>query len=324
MTDYYKVYDIGEEVEERQNITPDQKVNINNLFRDFMSLPISKQYSLLTYDDTEHELKKLNNSIKTRDNLSSFSKIFADNLYDAETIKERDGTVRRNKNIKHGIFIIKYTDEKVIFLKLEEIQTINPEDFSRSSTYGGEKDYYKIAMMPFQSSETELYVDIIDANPRVAKYWSEGFLQLTPTRDSEINTEDLISLSKSNKFFNILDDIEDLKIKETLDNFLLENTNYSFEIFLDYFNNEHNKDYNFKELYKEEALNTLDESFVLDRKILDKYFNRVFQINPQVKIDINNIIQAVEGGQIDYDQEYGIIIPISPEFNIEEEMPQLL
>ncbi|PTE95172.1 hypothetical protein BUY63_12265, partial [Staphylococcus epidermidis] len=140
--------------------------------------------------------------------LKDISFNFASDLLNAETIEDDEKT-RRNKNIKNGIFIFKVTNNETIFLKLEEISTINREDFSRDTSLGGDKEYFKLAQVFFNSDDADniIKVNIVDAHEQIAKYWSEKFLKLKAINTDEKNTKNLTNAIKSSSFLNEIPEV---------------------------------------------------------------------------------------------------------------------
>lgn len=319
--EFFKIFTIEESIEEWVDISRTQKDNLNNLFNDFFKISISRKYFVDSTNEN-NQLKRLNELDKTEKNLSEICHEFAENLLNEELIQENDGSTRRNYNIKSGVLIIKITTTSILLLKLEEVESIDKQDFSKKNTYGGEKNYYKLALMNF--SDEKLLVDVYDANPRIAKYWSEGFLMLNPLRDEEKNTDDLINLVKSKTLFKENENLNNEDAINSFEKYISENNKFSFDNLTVYINEIFKKDFSIDELFEEGTLDLLDEQFDLHSETVSKFLKRKIIINDQVTLDVKNISRAVNGGRLELSKDNRfIMIKIKNEIDIHKSIPNL-
>lgn len=315
----YLVFDIKDSINERLITDESIKRNIDKLIEKFTEIPLSRMYTL--NDNIDHKLIKLSNSVSNNELFIEKSRLLAKDLLSAESVFD-NGELRRNKNIKSGILIVRKNISGIIIMKLEEITTINPNDFSISSNIGGEKDYYKIAIIPHQNIQNN--IKIIDSNELVSKFWAEKFLEIIPIRDSQKNTEELIDLIKNDNFFNNdLNISNDIKSKIIHD--YLKNRNvFSFDDFCNFTNQIIEKDLEIESIVKYSNCNNIDGNFQLDSRSIDTYLNRTLKLNDYVTIKIKDIYDAKNAGALKFDTKTGgIIIFPSDELNLEDEIPSL-
>lgn len=315
----YLVFDIKESINERLIVDESIKKNIDKLIERFTEIPLSRMYSLDNNDD--HKIKKLSDSVSDNELFVEKSRLLANDLLRAESVFE-NGEQRRNKNIKSGILIVRKNISEIIIMKLEEITTINPDDFSINSNIGGEKDYYKIAIIPHQNIHNN--IRIIDSNELVSKFWTDKFLEVIPVRDSQKNTEELIDLIKNDNFFNNdLNISDDIKSKIIHDYFKNRNV-FSFDDFCNFTNQVIEKDLEIESIVRYSKCNNLDGNFQLDTRSINMYLNRTIKLNDYVTVKIKDIYDAKNAGAIEYDSKTGgIIVFPSDEIELENEIPSL-
>ncbi|EJE12434.1 MAG: hypothetical protein QP807_09645 [Staphylococcus epidermidis] len=320
---FFKIFTIDESVTEWDSVTQTQKNNLNDLFNDFMKDSLNRKYYIDTDKEPEHILSEINTMDKNSKNLNDISNKFARKLLEEELIEDKGKNKRRNKTIKNGILIFKVTKKTLTLMKLEEINTIDKNDFSKKPTYGAEKNYFKIAVMDFQKESTKrLDIDIYDTGTKIAKYWSEGFLSIYPLRDNELNTNDIINSLKENTLFNELPNITEKDLNQSTNDFLSDNREFSFVKLRDHINQRFETDFKNDELFKDDKLNHIDAEFNLEPRIVGKYLQKKIKINDVISLDINNISKATKGGlmKVSNDKRY---LKIRLETNIKEDLPDI-
>lgn len=207
------VYNISDKVEKRTDITDSYIDNINKIFVNLLGdreEGISGQARRYAIDpDLEmHKLLKLKrdyfNSQRTEE-LINFLDSFASDLLQAELVQGRkDGNKRRNKRIAQGTLLIKMLENKIILLKLLELDGIDKETFEIIGELGAVRNYYKAAI--YSGKE----INIVDKNK--SKYWVEKFLNVQPVRDGLADTKVEIDNKKGTNVEDVINFIEDSKI----------------------------------------------------------------------------------------------------------------
>ncbi|MCG1808416.1 hypothetical protein K4R79_09360 [Staphylococcus epidermidis] len=284
---------------------------------------LNRKYYIDTDEEPKHILSEINTMEKNSESLNNISNRFAEKLLEEELVEDKEKNIRRNKTIKNGILIFKVTENTLTLMKLEEINTIDKNDFSKKPTYGAEKNYFKIAVMDFQNRNTKrLDIDIYDTGTKIAKYWSEGFLSIYPLRDSELNTNDIIDSLKENTLFNKLPNITESDLNQSTTDFLSDNREFSFIKLRDHINQHFETDFEKDELFKDDHLNRIDAEFNLEPKVVDKYLKKKIKINDVISLDINNISKATKAGlmKVSIDGRY---LKIRLETNITADLPDI-
>lgn len=314
----YFVFDINDSVKERKINNNDIRKNIDILIDKFTLMPINRYFTLENQEN--HKLSQIKKSVAKKDNFHSEITELANDLLEAESVTDKNGK-RRNKNIKSGILIIRIDSKDIIVMKLEEINTINRVDFSINKNIGGEKDYYKIAIIPL---EEEKDIKIIDSNEFTSKFWTNKFLKLIPVRDSQKNTEEILNIIDEDKLFN--DDIfdnEELKQK-VIHDYLKNRNSFDIHELILYINDYLEDDLSYEEIINQENLSDIDTTFVIYPPAIDAFFKRSIRLNEYVSINIKDIYEAKEAGAIEYDSNTGgIIILPSNDIDILNKIPSL-
>lgn len=321
--EFFNIFTIDESVTEWSSITQTQKDNLNDLFNDFMEDSLNRRYYINIDDEPEHILTEINTMDRKSENLNNISKKFAEKLLEEELVEDKEKNIRRNKTIKNGILIFKVTENTLTLMKLEEINTIDKNDFSKKPTYGAEKNYFKIAVMDFQNDNISLLdIDIYDTGTKIAKYWSEGFLSIHPLRDDELNTTDIINSLEKNTLFNKLPNITESELNQSTNDFISDNSEFSFVKLRDHINQHFKTDFEKNELFKDENLNHIDAEFNLERKIVDKHLKKKIQINDVISLDINNTSKATKAGLMKISDD-GRYLKIRLEKDIKSVLPDI-
>ncbi|MBO1577817.1 hypothetical protein [Staphylococcus epidermidis] len=322
---FFKVFTIDDQIEDWGELTDNQKLNLDRRIEDFLSSQTNKKY-YISKQDENHRLNTLNQLERTNtQSLEGISFNFATDLLNAETIED-DKKIRRNKNIKNGIFIFKVTNNETIFLKLEEISTINRDDFSRDTSLGGDKEYFKLAQVFFNSNDSDdiIKVNIVDAHEQIAKYWSEKFLKLKAINTDEQNTKSLTKAIKSNEFLNEISEVNIDILEKTTNEFLHQQNSFSFSRLTDFLNSKLNLDKSHTEYFQNSVFDKIDDEFQFDLNIIRKHFGRNIKVNNQITLKINDAYEAAEGGMISLNNTNNkVIIELDDRTDFLNKFPEL-
>lgn len=294
------VYNISDKVEKRTDITDEYIENINKIFIKLLGSNeegISGQvrkYTINT-DLMDHKLLKLKKDYfkeEGTEELIDFLDSFASDLLQAELVKD-DSIIRRNKSITQGMLLIKKLATKIIFLKLEEIDSINKKTFEITDAFGAERKYYKAAIYSGQG------INVIDKNN--ADYWVQKFLNIEPVRDNATNTEDLINLIESNKIFNnkILDSQYKEDVIKSARNYIMKGTTFDIEdmshaILQDIDDEDLSQD----EIFNMDEVAKIDSGFTIDSKTLNDNYKCKLQLNDNIILNSKNIVTAIKAQKI--------------------------
>lgn len=305
-----KVYNIDTEVRENE-INEIARDNINNIFSALLGSELEGNEGEKIhyyYDNDDHFLNlfKKNhwNNHNEEDLNESFLEI-AEKLMKSEF--KADGS--RNLRITKGTLFIKYTGDKLLFIKLEEISAIDPISFSIDISYSIDRKYYKALV--FNGDKN--YITVIDKNQRVAKYWSDDFLELRKIRTDIDNTK---SISKLIIYKNLF--TESLK-KEKRDYYLKKITHYinvseSFDLddFMENYQYPSNEDVVDKktDIFDLSKFVDIDSSFTIDRETVQSEFKMNLKISRRITLNIKELHSAIGTGEISLN-ENEIIIKVS-------------
>ncbi|MCP7290516.1 hypothetical protein JKU53_00005, partial [Listeria monocytogenes] len=210
-----KVFDINESVYEEQL----EQIDIENINKVF-----SKIFSPENTDHLKIDCRINDKSIlkKYKENQSVFEMImFAEELRKAEL--KGDGT--RNKQITEGNLFIKKESNRLILLKLENIEVIDKEkNYEMRTSFSTESNYYKGCILGNDLNK----ITIIDKNKSVAKYWREGFLNLSLNRNEYQNSKELIEMLKEDKLFTetLMSQDNFQEIKDQTENYIFSNDSF--------------------------------------------------------------------------------------------------
>ncbi|MEG0327130.1 MAG: hypothetical protein RR565_02735 [Erysipelothrix sp.] len=304
-----KVYYIGDEVVEKQNIG---NVELNNIVKIFESLlgddlnGTNEDRYQYYIDNDDHFLKKFSdNYFQNGVNIGDF--VFADianRLLEAELVD--DGT-RRNKKIKQGILFEYYQDQKLIFLKLEQMESIDQETFEMREGYSIDKKYYK-GMIYTGNPEN---IIVIDKTGKVANYWSESFLGLLRSRDNKANTEEIVKFIKKKQFFREGLDEESYYYRKLI-GFVKNSRGFDYETIFTYLGllSEDDTTDSLKQRYIDDTVvKKLDAQFDFTYEEKSKLFD--VELNPSefMKIRVSDLSEAADRRDI-YIENGNLIIPI--------------
>ncbi|UNV67856.1 hypothetical protein MP387_01780 [Streptococcus oralis] len=294
-----KAYSINEIVEERI-LDEKQESNIQELFK-FL---IGDQRSHLSVKCILPPEKQNNASVlfefknhRSKDNFD-FKK-FADKLLSAET--NEDG--KRNKTIRTGILFIEQIGSRIKLIKLESTNAIDPETFAIRQDLGLDNSYYKICIFNNDFKD----VTIIDKSNTAAKFWYNKFLDLKLCRDSDANTDALITLVKNNLLFSekVINKNNYEEIKELSLEYIFENLSFDKVVLTNKLVQNDLLDTNDEsEIFSKKSLN-LDSEFDISKKIIIKHFKKSLQISDITSIYTDNIIEMKDRQEVEYNRNTG-------------------
>lgn len=315
----YYVFNITDKSVRDETINEKKAKNLEKIILSILGfngngLPGEIQHFKIQNDIELHKIsiyrKKYLGSPQIDSDLEIFVTDLANDLLNAELIKEKDGTRRRNKRITSGILIIKHETNKLTLLKLEETSSIDISTYELKSAFMTDRRYYKAAVITNNS------INVIDKNRKVANYWAHDFLQLQRERDDRENTKYLISQITTDGL--LAKEIADKVLRKTINNLIREKlfTEPRFEPdeWLEEVNNtikgegisfQANED-----LFSKNILDSLDESFVINKKVVKSEFNTIIEVSSGIKIEANNIDIAIEKQDIIFENGYlKILVP---------------
>lgn len=297
-----KVYEINEEVVEEQ-LKPIDKENINKIF-----------LKLFSVDNTDHlkiDCHAKDNSIfqRYKKNQREFNMAdFASKLGNAE--RKSDGT--RNKQITSGNLFIKRDIEQLLLLKLENIEVIDKEkNYEMRTTFSTESNYYKGCI--FRDNLDD--ITVIDKNKSIAKYWREGFLDLSLNRDEYQNTKVLIELLKNKTLFSkkLIELPNYNEINNLTENYIFDNSFFD-KVGLANILRE-------KSMIEEMVLNDIfsdqakeiDTEFSLSSKAIKENYKKTILVSAETKIYTDNYIKLLKQQGIEF-AEGKIILTIEDDY----------
>ena len=305
-----KVFDINETVHEEKLNEIDIE-NINKVFLKIFSPENTDHLKIDCYANENSILKKY------KDNPDNFEMIsFANELGRAE--QKNDGT--RNKQITEGNLFIKRETNRLILLKLENIEVIDKEkNYEMRTSFSTESNYYKGCIL----GDDLMQITIIDKNKSVAKYWREGFLNLSLNRDEYQNSKELIELLKEDNLFasNLMRQENFQKIKEQTENYIFSKDTFDKVDLSEILRKKKLiEEKNLNEIYSEES-KKIDTEFSLSKRAIKEDYNKTIYISPETKIYTENYIKLVKRQGIEY-QDGKLILSVDESF-IDDLPPEL-
>lgn len=232
--------------------------------------------------------KEMLNQPSDKQRMIDFCDQLADDLLKAELTEDQ---LARNQNILEGILIIKLTPGRLILIKLEDVEAIDPETFEIKSIIGLDRVYLKAAI--FTGDEQSIHV--IDRQRQVANFWSSKFLKLIPVRTDSDNTQYVADAINKNQVFN-QDTFTEGEIeiaRSVMADYITKESHFDLQEINDLvhvkFPEKSNK---IESVYNHEFLQSIDEQFEVSGSIVAVAFRRKIQVNELVSIIINNIYRA--------------------------------
>lgn len=309
----YFVFNITESCD-RDNTIDEKKIsNLDKIIVSILGqsgngLPGEIQHFKISDTDESNKIRLLRDQFLDQHKVDfpyeTFITGIANDLLKAELVEEKDGSKRRNKRITPGILIIKHEKGRLSLLKLEETSSIDKLTYELKSAFMTDRRYYKAAII---SNRT---MNIIDKNRKVANYWAYDFLHLERENNDKENTNYLISKIISDEL--VTKKISDCTLRKTVSDLLREHvlldTRFEPDEWLEEINNSISSEgISFKrieDIFSDEALEFLDESFVIDKKIARQKLKTEIEIGPDLKIEAINIGVAIRAQKILYDEGY--------------------
>ncbi|MEL7647305.1 MAG: hypothetical protein AAGU76_04390 [Sedimentibacter sp.] len=297
------IYNITDSVLKQTNINEEQKSNISKIFSKLLGsnelgIPGEVRRFIVNSDkDSNHKLLRIKNDFFNKDvseKLTLLLDSFADDLLKAELV-ESDGTIRRNKRITQGMLLIKMLSEKIIFLKLEEIPSIDKDTFEITDSFGIDRKYYKAAIYCGEE------INVIDKNKNVANYWVDSFLNIKQLRNDAINTCDLVSAIKDKRIFkkDILESELGKDIYKYAQEYIFAETRFDSDDMYNIIMNKIDSDELSKDdIFISSELSKIDSDFIIDKKIVSHSYKKRLQVNDNIILDSKDIYTAVKAQHI--------------------------
>ncbi|EGM8873623.1 hypothetical protein IIH89_002182, partial [Listeria monocytogenes] len=246
---------------------------------------------------------------KYKENQSVFEMImFAEELRKAEL--KGDGT--RNKQITEGNLFIKKESNRLILLKLENIEVIDKEkNYEMRTSFSTESNYYKGCILGNDLNK----ITIIDKNKSVAKYWREGFLNLSLNRNEYQNSKELIEMLKEDKLFTetLMSQDNFQEIKDQTENYIFSNDSFDKVNLAELLRVKHlieEKELN--KIYSDES-KKIDTEFSISKQAVKEDYNKTIYISPETKIYTENYVKLIKRQGIEY-QDGKIILSVDEDF----------
>lgn len=226
----------------------------------------------------------------------AFCDQLADDLLKAEFTEDQS---TRNKNILEGSLIIKISSERLILLKLEDVEAIDPTTFEIRTSIGLDRSYLKAAI--FTGDESSIHV--VDRQRQVANFWSSKFLQLIPVRTDLDNTQIVADAINNCQVLNketfSTDEIS--KATPLLAEYITNESHFDLQettqIILDKFPDKINE---VTSLFQHDFLQSIDEQFDISGQVVAAAFRRKIILNELVTIVISNIYRAKSSQLINF------------------------
>ena len=237
--------------------------------------------------------KEILNQLPIPQKMETFCNRLAEDLLKAELNEDQ---LTRNKNILEGVLIVKISGERLILLKLEDVEAIDPNTFEIKSIIGLDRAYLKAAIF----SGDESSIRIIDRQRQVANFWSSKFLELVPVRTDSDNTKAIVDAINNQQALN--NDIFTVEEIETATSVLAEYLTYEShfdlqeagELLQVQFPNKPNL---VSELFHPTFLQSIDEQFDISGKTIKTAFQKRIRLNEYISLVIDNIYM-VKGSQL--------------------------
>jgi hypothetical protein len=297
-----RVFNISINIEEK-TLLPIDIENIDKVFNKIFSPSNTDHIQIGCFANDNSILKQF----QTNPNSFDLS-IIAEKLRIAEL--KNDGT--RNQQITEGYLFIKKINKSLWLLKLENIEVVDiDKNFEMKPSFSTESNYYKGCILDSDPNK----VIIIDKNRSVAKYWREGFLDLSLIRDDFINTSDLILLLKEDRLFtpSIISSDKYKTIKSIVEEYI-----FSIDSFdkVDLSNTLKSKklisEKTLDSIFSEES-KIIDSEFILSDKALRDEYRKVIYISEGTKIVTDNFSKLFQRQRIEY-QDGKITLSLDDEF----------
>lgn len=297
-----KVFDINENVREEE-LNEIDIININKVFSKIFAPENTDHLKIDCYANENSILKKYSKNSK------GFKLIeFANELEKAE--QKTDGS--RNKQITEGNLFIKKETNRLLLLKLENIEVIDKEKhYEMRNTFSTESNYYKGCILGDDLQQ----ITIIDKNRSVARYWRETFLDLSLNRDEYQNSKQLIELLKNNNLFasELMQQDNFHQIKDYTENYIFTNDTFDKVRLSENLSQEKLiEENNLNAIYSEEA-KQIDTQFSLSKLAIKEDYNKTIYVSPDTKIFTENYVRLSKRQGIEY-QDGKIILTVDESF----------
>lgn len=296
------VFNISESIFE-ENLIPIDIANIDKLFMKIFSSKNTDHLKISCFANMNSVLTQFKNA-PSKFNMTTF----ADELRKAEL--KNDGT--RNRKITEGYLFIKKEKNQLTLLKLENIEVVDREKhYEMKNSFSTESNYYKGCILGEDLSN----ITIIDKNKSIAKYWREGFLNLSLNRDEYQNSKELIELLKEDKLItqSLMNGDNFQEIKERIEDYIFNSTSFDKLELADKLREQKlivEKDLH--DIFSDES-KRIDTEFSISNKALREEYKKTICLSKDTKIYTENYAKLFKRQGIEY-QDGKIILSIDEEF----------
>ncbi|MHC0551491.1 hypothetical protein [Salinicoccus sp. CNSTN-B1] len=322
----YRVYDVDDSVTRRQNLNDKQIKNLDNLLKLILEndsnpgqhvlYELPKETQVDT-DKEEHFLKVVNdkvfNNSTSDEEINEICTSISQKLHKAELVKTKEG-YRRNKNITQGILIIKFFEDKLVLMKLEETESIDKKTFEILNSLSLDKNYYKVCLF---KKDDYSNIRVIDKNKVIAKYWATKFLKLERKRDNTTNTLHLIEFYKNDELLSSELNVSP-RVRKSLNNqilnFLSTSKEFDTEELFKFFNVNDKDLLPVHNYLNREIFCKIDTEFEIDKDIIDSGFEEKVKVTNNITITSKNLRHDILAEKIKY-RNGELIITIPDEYH---------
>jgi hypothetical protein len=254
----------------------------------------NKNTKIFKNEDKDNFIINILNSFFKED--TSISKgIFqreANKIYKKLIDSQQNKKGTKNKKITPGTLLISFNlinDIKYAIISLLEPIKFITQEFKKEEGFPVKKNILKSCFVYYKNGiidNDEIY--LIDSSGRIAKYWSENFLNLTQVNDDKINTKN--SFREIDNIIYNLDIEEKEKIKAVYQSFFLENEIFTVDKLEERLLNIKNIDKeDIKKLTKDIrakfSKKHIDKNFDIDHKSLNRFYE-TYEITERTKLMI--------------------------------------
>lgn len=302
-----KVYSINETIEEVELDNTTRK-NIDLLFNRILSDNGSKKHLIkecILPPENRNSDSVLYDYYLNRKKFDYIE--FAQKLLKSEL--NNDG--ERNKKIQNGYLFIKVDEDVLYLMKLEQTEVLDTKSFERIYNLGTGRNYYKICIFANNFNNIQL----IDKSRHVANYWKDKFLDLTDSRNSDINTTELIDMMDEKILFtdNIYKSDNYQKILKYFQDYIFNSSTFDKEdIIVKLFDKDiiHSKEPNL--LFSDES-SKLDSYFDISKAVIRSKYKRTIKVSKDTVIKTDNLINLKRQQRIEL-RDGCLIIDVESDF----------
>ena len=187
-------------------------------------------------------------------------------------------------------------DTMYILCKIDFSAYVDEDKFEDHRGLPKKQKVYKSCIFHF-SQNNLILITLFDISSKIAKYWSEGFLELSPIVDDTTNTKNLLHDVKVIINQYTMKSHDDRKaLLNCLYRYLESNDSYSFTSFIEYLLNSYeprNETLNFNDFKKKiiDSCKQLERNFGIDKEILKtELVEKNVEVNEKISITIKGVV----------------------------------